>query len=553
MDQYMDEAIDRRQFVTGALATAGRIALPDPAQAAASTPPPKNETNLPAALEQFRRVVGKDYVYTGDRLASYIDPYSIETDAQAQAAAAAIAPESTEQVQELMRLANQYRVPLWPISCGKNHGYGGAAPRMPGTVVLDLNRMNRILEVNVESGYALVEPGVSYFDLYRHIQEKGYKLWLDVPDAGWGSVVGNALERGVGYTPYGDHFMMQCGMEVVLPSGELVRTGMGAMPGSNTWQLFKYGYGPYLDGMFSQSNFGVVTKMGIWLMPEPPGYRPYMIAFEREEDLEQVVEILRPLKVNSIIQNAATIRSLILVASINATRSQYYSGRGPLPDSAARKIMADQDIGMWNFYGALYGPPPIMDTLWSIIHDAFLAVPGARFFTPEQRKSDNDVLKHRALTMRGIPRLTEYNLVNWVGGGGHIGFSPVSPIKGSEAMQQYHMVRDRLHQYGFDYMSVFAIGWRELHHVIELVFNRGDPEEIKRAREVFGILVQEAAQAGYGEYRTHIAFMDQIAQTYGWNNGAIGKLNALLKDALDPNGILAPGKQGIWPSKYRSR
>ncbi|MFX6915150.1 FAD-binding protein, partial [Acinetobacter baumannii] len=80
-------------------------------------------------------------------------------------------------------------------------------------------------------GYALVEPGVSYFDLYRHIQEKGYKLWLDVPDPGWGSVVGNALERGVGYTPYGDHFMMQCGMEVVLANGEMVRTGMGALPG----------------------------------------------------------------------------------------------------------------------------------------------------------------------------------------------------------------------------------------------------------------------------------------------------------------------------------
>ena len=83
----------------------------------------------------------------------------------------------------------------------------------------------------------------------------------------------------MGYTPYGDHFMMQCGMEVVLPNGDVMRTGMGAMSGSTTWQLFKYGYGPYVDGMFSQSNFGVVTKMGIWLMPEPPGYRPYMISF----------------------------------------------------------------------------------------------------------------------------------------------------------------------------------------------------------------------------------------------------------------------------------
>jgi 4-cresol dehydrogenase (hydroxylating) len=332
----------------------------------------------------------------------------------------------------------------------------------------------------------------------------------------------------------------------------MVRTGMGAMPGSNAWQLFKYGFGPYLDGMFTQSNFGVVTKMGIWLMPEPPGYRPYMISFPREEDIEQVVDILRPLKVGSVIQNAATIRSLLLVAGINATKSQYFKGNGPIPDSAARQIMADQDIGMWNFYGALYGPPPVMDALWSTIRDAFAKVPGAKFYFPEDRKRDDDVLKHRALTMRGVPRLTEYSFVNWVGGGGHIGFSPVSPIKGADALKQYQMVRDRLHEYGFDYMSVFAIGWREMHHVVELVFDRQDPETKRKAYEVFKILIKEAATSGYGEYRTHISFMDDIAATYSWNDHAQLKLNHLLKDALDPKGILAPGKQGIWPRRYRS-
>lgn len=58
---------------------------------------------------------------------------------------------------------------------------------------------------------------------------------------GGGSVIGNALERGAGYTPYGEHFSMHCGMEVVLPTGEIIRTGMGALPGYNTWQTFQYG------------------------------------------------------------------------------------------------------------------------------------------------------------------------------------------------------------------------------------------------------------------------------------------------------------------------
>jgi len=78
-----------------------------------------------------------------------------------------------------------------------------------------------------------------------------------------------------------DHFMMHCGMEIVLPNGELVRTGMGALPdpdaslkpglrpdqqpGNKCWQLFNYGFGPYNDGIFSQSNLGIVVKMGIWV------------------------------------------------------------------------------------------------------------------------------------------------------------------------------------------------------------------------------------------------------------------------------------------------
>lgn len=63
--------------------------------------------------------------------------------------------------------------------------------------------------------------------------------------------------------------------------------------------------------------------------------------------------------------------------------------------------------------------------------------------------------------------------------------------------------------------------------------------------------MNESAEAGYGEYRTHISFMDQVAKTYSYNDHALWKLHERLKDAIDPNGILAPGKQGVWPRRYR--
>ena len=86
--------------------------------------------------------------------------------------------------------------------------------------------------MNDQNHYALVEPGVSYFDLYRYIQEHKLKVWIDPPDPGWGSPMGNSLERGGGRTPMRDHFASVCGMEIVLANGEIMRTGMGAMPGS---------------------------------------------------------------------------------------------------------------------------------------------------------------------------------------------------------------------------------------------------------------------------------------------------------------------------------
>ena len=100
---------------------------------------------------------------------------------------------------------------------------------------------------------------------------------------------------------------------------------------------------------------------------------------------------------------------------------------------------------------------------------------------------------------------------------------------------------------------MFVIGWRALNHIVTLVFDKTDMDDKQRAHELFGILIDEAAAEGYGEYRTHISFMDQIAGTFNYNDNALMKLNETIKDALDPNGILAPGKQGIWPQYLRDK
>lgn len=119
---------------------------------------------------------------------------------------ATIAPRDVAEVQAVVKLCNEFSIPLWPFSVGRNVGYGGAAPRVPGSIGLDMGRnMNKVLKVDVDGAYALVEPGVTYADLHQYLVDNNLrdKLWIDVPDLGGGSVLGNTTERGVGYTPYG--------------------------------------------------------------------------------------------------------------------------------------------------------------------------------------------------------------------------------------------------------------------------------------------------------------------------------------------------------------
>ncbi|RYG98564.1 MAG: FAD-binding oxidoreductase, partial [Alphaproteobacteria bacterium] len=179
-------------------------------------PPGSGEAAFAAALEEFRAALGAQWVFTDDDdRASYLDPFAIGP-REDHAVSAALAPADTDQLRSILAIANRYRIPLWPVSMGKNFAYGTAAPMLKGSVVVDLKRMNRVLEVDEELGFALVEPGVSFFDFKEELDRRGSRYWMSGAAHSWGSVIGNALEHGVGYTPYGIHADTICGMEVML-------------------------------------------------------------------------------------------------------------------------------------------------------------------------------------------------------------------------------------------------------------------------------------------------------------------------------------------------
>jgi len=421
-------------------------------------------------------------------------------------------------------------------------GYGSTTTAAPGQIVLDLKRMNRILSVDTELCTALVEPGVTYQQLRDYLDEHNIPLWIDVPTVGpIVGPVGNTLDRGVGYTPYGEHFMVQCGMEVVMANGDILKTGMGSTKNPSAWQAFKWGYGPYLDGIFTQSNFGVVTKMGLWLMPAPPVYKPLVVRHKKMEDVARITDAMRPLRIAGIVPNVVLMMGAAYQLAMFHRRGEVTTKPAQVSDEEIAQFAAKHDLGMWNTYIALYGTPAQVAESERIIRGAFAAIDGD-VMTQEQMK-DNPWFHHHATLMRGGLSLEEVGLARWKGAGGGLAwFAPVAPAKGSETQGQIDLAKQILARHGFDYTAAFAVGMRELHHIIALLYDKSDPAEEKRADDCYRELVTGFGDRGWCSYRTGVHAMDLVAAQYGETNRAV---NAAIKQALDPNHILAPGKSGI--------
>ena len=513
-------------------------------------PPGVSTSSFNHAFKAFKSIVGDRWASNSqlDR-EQYNDPYN-PGDPLEFVAGGFVAPQSVEEVQEVVRVANRYKIPLWPLSTGKNLAVGGAAPLVPGTVSLDLKRMNRILEVNEELAYAVVEPGVSFFDLYRYMQEKGHDLWMSVPGPGWGSFIGNGLERGAGYGYLGDHFATSCGMEVVLPDGELLRTGMGAMGDNPSWHVSNYGYGPMIDGIFTQSNYGIVTRMGRWLMPTPEAFMGCEVNCKFDEGLEALITALRPFKLDNTIPNPMVVSNTVIIASFMSVRSQWYEGEGPIPEAVLDKMQQKLHLGRWNASFGLYGPEDRVQGDWKRIKKAVAHIPGIELHERLYQRGD-DIHHPRDMSMAGIPNLTEFGLVNWRGPGGHIDFSPVGPLSPDHARKAHDLIKAKTEEYGFDFLGGFYCEKRFFRLVCTLVFNKNKPEEMQRTRALFTELIALMADEGYGEYRTHLAYMEQVAKTFDHNDHAMLRFQEKLKDVIDPNGIIAPGKSGVWPASYR--
>ena len=524
-------------------------------------PPGVTDSDFQAALRELENVVGRDWLFSSDEdVLLYRDGYSpLWGEAEERHASAAVAPSSVEQIQAIVKVANQYGLPLYPISTGRNLTYGGSAPTYSGSVVVDLKRMNRILEVSERDKTCLVEPGVSYFDLYRHLRTNKIKLWIDTADPGWGGLMGNALDRGGGYTgiDFRDHFDAHCGMEVVLPSGELIRTGMGANPQAKTWQLFKYGLGPWVDGIFSQSNFGIVTKMGFWLMEEPEAALQVNVTVPKRRDVVPLLDTLHSLMCAHTIPSQTTVASPLMSGGTHPELLRLRASGGA-SDEEWNRHAAAQGRPFWSATWIYYGARKVIAAQWEHTKDRLAGIAGIEFretasytfpLTDQQAEAVPDKAR------LGIPSLNLFGSRNAVGAPpseGHIDFSPMIAPHGEELIALSDLTGKIYADMG---LTPPFVGGLMFHPRTMICFHAvptyRNAQDNQRTRRLFESLVRSCADRGWPIYRIHAHFQALGMQMFGFNNGALHRLHETLKDAIDPNGIVSPGRYDIWPQRLR--
>lgn len=284
--------------------------------------------------------------------------------------------------------------------------------------------------------------------------------------------------------------------------------------------------------------------MGLWLMPEPESLMGMDVEFDNPEDLGPLIDTLAPLRREGLLQQSPTIGNWLRAAAVLTTRSEWTDQPGALSDEVISAIRTKYRVGWWGVSLRLYGREEVNKAAYPILEKAMNDLKPLSM-RPAQWKR-GEPLENSGWT--GTPISFPMQNANWHGGrGGHIGFSPVLPQSGTAAMAQFKRTYDRYREYGMDYQASFAFGERHLINVNAVLLDKDDPEMMGRVDPFLRQLVADAKAQGYGEYRTHLDYMDLVASTYDFNDNALLKLNERVKNALDPAGVIAPGKSGIWP------
>jgi 4-cresol dehydrogenase (hydroxylating) len=483
---------------------------------------------LAAALREWALLLGPAAIIRdGDLIA-----YTANVTAFHRMVHAALRIRHRDQVPEVVRIAREYDIPLYPISTGRNWGLGSRLPVRDGAVIVDLSGLNKIIGLDRATGTVFIEAGMTQGQLAGYLDREAPELVANMTgSAADTSVVGNTLDRGIGYLAQRSDDL--AGLEVVLGTGRTLRTGewhtRGA-EGAHHGPHWRHGIGPSLEGLFIQCNLGIVTAAAVRLRRRPAATVAFRASVPHDEGVVALLDAL-----------AGLYRDAVLTLPCRTFDGVWMHG-GAEP--------------AWSVFGGIAGRPAVVEALLHEAREALSGLGDLEFATigggsAEPAASESSWWRSVLSVMGGRP--TDLSVTNWASRIG-VRFDAEDldatdfgmlcdvraiPFDGAAGHDAAALARKICAGYSLrPCISLSALDAHTLEAVFILLFNRGSDEQKQSAHACADELRSALTAAGLVPHRVGIDAMPEFVSAHDeyWET------TASIKRSLDPALIIAPGR-----------
>ncbi|MEL6105519.1 MAG: FAD-binding oxidoreductase [Planctomycetota bacterium] len=531
------------------------------------------DANGSTAIDHWTEALGESRVIVDSKT---LKSFSANAIGSSIVPIAVLRPARAEQVQKIVGIAAEQQVAIYPISTGRNWGYGAASPVRDGCAVLDLSDLRQIRVIDDELGVLELEPGVTQGMLAEYLQRHGIDRMVPVhgggPDC---SLVGNALERGYGLTPTTDHFLALTSLQAVLPDGSTYRSGFHAMGAERIGASHRWGVGPYVEGLFSQGNFGVVTSATFALQRKPQHTEAFFVRLRDQDQFEETVESIRTLlgDLDGVLTGVNLMNDRrVLSMSREYPRDRVAAG-GIMSRELVDELLGESGATAWTLAGIIQSPSALISPLRKHLRRAL--PPGvARPFLVNRRRiaigrrvvqsvplagssvlQQLDSIEAFLDLAEGMPRRVALSLAYWLDGHrpdvsqslnpakdhcGLIWYSPLVPMKRDVVRDYVHMVETVCESHGIEpLITLTSLSERLFDSTVPILYRKSETGAADRAQACYEALYDAGKQLGCLPYRVTTQSMGRVAAD-GFDNHF--DFVSRLKQAIDPSGIVAPGR-----------
>ena len=444
-------------------------------------------------------IVGKEYVsnqkeelYIYSQDSGMMDPHEPNY---------VVLPSTTKEVEEIIKLSNTKKIPI--VTTGGALSLSGLTIPHRGGIILDLIRMDKILEVNDKSRYVIIEAGVTTGKLASYLQKNHPELRFSMPDAPpSATVVGNIVIHGQGRLSqqYGFNSDMITGLEVVLPNGEVCKIGSGSV--SPYW--FAIAPLPNLAGLFLGcfGTTGVITKLGLKLYPK-----------KKLRDVEVF-----------IVEDPALVLDVVHRVTFSEMVEDIFIGAQPYPPAYKDLIMIGICLTGDTEEELEFKRKLIWDALRIHIDSK---EGGFMVMTPEIKE---DLLE--------IPSSSTTRFADVLKGGGFEYCGPIIPVE--KFPEAYKKLLEISSHYKLTYGCIGRVIGRShcMMFTFGYPFNRADPENIEITKKALHEANKASLEVGGVPWKPEAPAQKLIMEKMDRNTL---KLLQSVKNFMDPNGIMNPG------------